>query len=225
MTQHTLPEVHLLNSSGLLKYLLDQPLLDAIDPKEVQYWVFLSYHKANRFQPDHIMDAKWRGLNQYREDQQLILGPILTLKRLASEYFEGHRECRVKLDRFSYWQTMMARISSLPLQAVHVAEDNPFAGHYVPEYRWPAYPYHPYVEDYIHREQLHETHQHLNGSSTTESCWLMALERPDQTCKIFHKEYYNPKGSEKLKQLCAQIDPQLTPVTLLERLPVFHHTN
>ena len=212
MTQYTLPEVHLLNSSGLLKYLLNQPLLNAVDPDQVKYWTFLSYHKANRFQPDHIANAKWRGLCGYKEKHRLNLGPLLALKRLADEYFEDHPQCRVKLSCFGYWQSLMTRVSSLPVQAAHYTHSK-FSS--VPMYRWPVYPWHPYVEDYISREQLHETHQHLNGSSTAETCWLETLQKPKAASAEFHKAF---NSQPKLRQLCAQIDPDLTPVTLLQRL-------
>ncbi len=216
MSQHTQPEAHLLNSSGLLRYLLEHPLTSSIDENEVKQWVFLSHHEANRFQPDHVLDAKWRGLLSYRNEHGLRLGPMLALERLSKEFLEDVPQCRVKLARFGYWQTLMTRISSLPMQAWHCTntryerhdDDNQ-------QYQWPVYPHHPYVEDYISHEQLHETHQHLNGSTTAEDCWLETLSRPVEASCKFQKEY---QSCASLRQLCIQLDPSLDPVTLLKRL-------
>lgn len=214
MKQYTQIEAHLLNASGLLSYLESLPFSAAAKRDVVEHELFLSFHQANRYQPDHILTAKLRELDEDGRDNGLTLGPVLALKRLAHQYFEERPECSVKLPLFGYWQTLMARLSSLPLQAAFYASQSLVAGSKA-QYRWPLYPYHPSVEDYISRQQLHESHQHLNGSSTAESCWLDALRKPVQTTAKFREEY---QGNARLRQLCAQISPELTPDVLQRRL-------
>ncbi|WP_323935692.1 amidohydrolase family protein [Aeromonas caviae] len=211
-------EVHFLNSSELLNYLSELPLRTPVEPTRVKHGVFLSFHEANRFQPDHVLEKKWSGLEQYQKEHNLELGPILVLHRIADEYFCCEKVgSRIKLAQFSRWQTIMTRLSCLPLHAWYQTthpqrspRDKDAYG-----YRWPIYPYHPYVEDYIGKEGLHETHQHLNGSSSAEDCWLDALHQPKLTYAKFAQEYQH---SDALQQLVAQIDPSLRPATLLERL-------
>lgn len=211
-------EVHLLNSSGLLHYLSDLPLKAPIDPTRVKHWVFLAFHEANPFQPDHVMENKWSGLMAYQKEHYLELGPTLVLSRISDEFFCHEKVgCRIKLANFPRWQTIMSRLSSLPLHAWNQAS-NPTRSlkeHDTYGYFWPMYPFHPYVEDYIDKEGLNETHQHLNGSSSAEDCWLEALQTPRLIQAQFAQKY---KSSDVLQQLIAQIDPNLQPSTLLNLL-------
>ncbi|QHE46847.1 hypothetical protein GO993_01010 [Aeromonas salmonicida subsp. salmonicida] len=111
-------EVHFLNSSELLNYLSELPLRTPVEPTRVKHGVFLSFHEANRFQPDHVLEKKWSGLEQYQKEHNLELGPILVLHRIADEYFCCEKvDSRIKLAQFSRWQTIMTRLSCLPLHA------------------------------------------------------------------------------------------------------------
>lgn len=212
MTQYTQLEVHILNSSGLLRYLESLPLSTTVNKDTVEHELFISFHSANSYQPDHILSAKLQDVYHDGLNNRLSLGPVLALKRIAEQYFDARHECNIKLPLFGYWHTLMARLSQLPLQAIFYALKG---NSYNSKYRWPLYPYHPSVEDYISEQQLHESHQHLNGSSTAESCWLDALSNPIRTTKKFHEEY---SGKAKLRQLCAQISNDLSPEVLLRRL-------
>ncbi|MDI3324872.1 adenosine deaminase [Pontibacterium granulatum] len=214
MKQHTQIEVHLLNAGGLLCYLETLSFSEPVDRSTVEHELFMSFHQANQYQPDHILTNKLHELDEYAFRSQLAFGPVLATKRLVDQYFEEGTECRIKLPLFGYWQNLMARISSLPLQAAFYASRN-FSASVSAQYSWPLYPYHPSVEDYISRQQLNESHQHLNGSSNAESCWLDALRKPELTTAKFREEY---QKKPKLRQLCAQISPELTPDVLLRRL-------
>ncbi|MBD2811444.1 adenosine deaminase [Xenorhabdus sp. Vera] len=219
MKQYTQIEAYLLNSSDLLRYLELLPLSEDVDRITVEHELFMSFHQTNRYQPDHIITTKLSELDEDAAKHGLTLGPVLALKRLAEQYFEARPECCVKLPLFGYWQTLMTRLSSLPLQATFYAIQNA-TSNMTTHYRWPLYPYHPSVEDYISQQQLHESHQHLNGSSNAECCWLDALRKPELTTTKFSREY---KKNSKLKQLCAQISPELNPYVLRRRLELASH--
>lgn len=216
MTQHTHIESHILNSNGILKHLENISITDDIDTTTILSEVFLSYHKINRLQPDHMVNAKLNELIEYGRPHGLTIGPILALKRLSEYFFDDNYNCHITLPLFSEWQTLISRVSQLPLQATFSAQsESRYIGNI--EYHWPIHPFHPIVEDYIDKNKLHETHQHLNGSSTAEACWLDAIKYPNATTKKFFQEYTKNLA---LRQLCAQISSDLTPNSLLTRLRV-----
>ena len=215
MKQYTQIEAHLLNAGGLLCYLESLPFSGIVNRDKIEHELFLSFHQNNRYQPDHILTAKFQELEEDGHKCGLSFGPVLALKRLSEQYFDEQHGCSVKLQLFGYWQTLMTRLSPLPLQAAFYATRRVVSDNQEALYRWPLHPHHPSVEDYICRNQLHESHQHLNGSSSAESCWLDALRKPQLTTAKFREEF---KGKAKLRQLCAQISPDLTPNELLRRL-------
>ncbi|WP_447779107.1 hypothetical protein [Aeromonas veronii] len=215
MTQHTQLEAHLLNSSGLLNYLEQLKFSAAVNKTAVENGLFISFHHANRYQPDHIAYSKLQELHDDAAKQHLHLGPVLALKRISEQYFDDRNECSVKLPLFGYWQSLIARLSPLPIQAAFYAKKNSNSDFENYQFRWPLYPYHPSVEDYISQNKLNESHQHLNGSSNAESCWLDALRKPLISTNKFNKEY---NTNPRLRQLCAQISLDLSPAVLFRRL-------
>lgn len=215
MIQYTQVEAHLLNTGDLLAYLEELPFFEGVDSTQVQHELFVSYHQVNRHQPDHLFAAKWHELGEDGRRRGLQIGPVLALQRLSEQFLEGHVDCFVKLPLFGYWQSLISRISPLPLQATFLANSHNLSVSRLSQYQWPLYPRHLIVEDYISREQLHESHQHLNGSSSAESCWLDALRRPAESMAKFRREY---DSKPKLRQLCAQISADVTPDKLLHRL-------
>lgn len=214
MINHTSLETHFLNSSNLLNYLEGVALRDTIDESMVKHSVFLSYHESNKYQPDHFLHSQWEGLKARANKKGLSIGPMLALDKIVQEHFCHEKTgVKVELHKFNHWQNIMARVSCLPLHAWYVSSRTAYNN----LYNWPLYPYHPYVEDYLATYGLHETHQHLNGSTSAEECWLDALKKPHLACHKFSKEYAE---SSDLRQLCSQIDPSLTPTKLIERLHV-----
>lgn len=207
-------ERFLLNSTALLNQLSAVSLGEVLSGDGVESSVFLTQYEQLRSLPDHVAKSAWSSLEQQLKQRNMKLGPVTALRLIAEKFVKNEKDGpRVDLALFSEWQTLMSRVSCLPVMACHqVFNSGPASQEY--SFRWPLYPYHPTVEDYITRERLHETHQHLNGSTSAEECWLDALKRPEVSVRDFEKGW----ASQEMKQLCAQIDSSLTPKTFKARL-------
>lgn len=209
-------ERFLLNSTVLLHQLstasLDEVSLDDL----VESSVFLTQYEQTRSLPDHVAKSAWSSLEQQLKQRNMKLGPVAALRLIAEKFVKNEKDGpRADLAFFSEWQALMSRVSCLPVMACHqVFNSGPASQEY--SFHWPLYPYHPMVEDYISRERLHETHQHLNGSTSAEECWLDALKHPEVTVRDFEKGW----ASQEMKQLCAQIDSSLIPKTFKDRLQI-----
>ncbi|HEW9974136.1 TPA: hypothetical protein VGT13_001075 [Shewanella algae] len=209
-------ERFLLNSTELL-YRLSTVSLDEVSlDDKVESSVFLTQYEQTRSLPDHVAKSAWSSLLQELKQRNMKLGPIAALRLIAKKFVKNEKGGpKTDLALFSEWQTLMSRVSCLPVMACHqVFNPGPASQEY--SFRWPLYPYHPTVEDYITRERLHETHQHLNGSTSAEECWLDALKHPEVTVSDFEKGWV----FQEMKQLCAQIDPSLTPGIFRDRLQI-----
>ena len=79
------------------------------------------------------------------------LGPVAILRLIAEKFIKNEKGGpKIDLPMFSEWQTLMSRVSCLPIIACHqVFNPGPASQEY--SFRWPLYPYHPTVEDYITR--------------------------------------------------------------------------
>lgn len=209
-------ERFLLNSTVLL-HRLSNVLLDEVSLDDgVESSVFLAQYEQTRSLPDHVAKSAWSSLAQQLKQRNMKLGPIAALRFIAEKFVKNEKGGpKTDLALFSEWQTLMSRVSCLPILACHqVFNPGPASQDY--NFRWPLYPYHPAVEDYLTRERLNETHQHLNGSTSAEECWLDALKHPEVTVSDFEKGW----AVQEMKQLCAQIDPSLTPVIFRDRLQI-----
>ncbi|WP_270826685.1 hypothetical protein [Aeromonas sp. Y318-1] len=209
-------ERFLLNSTVLL-HRLSNVLLDEVSLDDgVESSVFLAQYEQMRSLPDHVAKSAWSSLAQQLKQRNMKLGPIAALRFIAEKFVKNEKGGpKTDLALFSEWQTLMSRVSCLPILACHqVFNPGPASQDY--NFRWPLYPYHPAVEDYLTRERLNETHQHLNGSTSAEECWLDALKHPEVTVRDFEKGW----AVQEMKQLCAQIDPSLTPVIFRDRLQI-----
>ncbi|GFK34569.1 hypothetical protein VcPa04_02688 [Vibrio cholerae] len=209
-------ERFLLNSTVLLHRLITVSLDEVSLDDQVESSVFLTQYEQARSLPDHVAKSAWSSLTQQLQKQNMKLGPIAALRLITGKFVKNEKGGpRTDLALFSEWQTLMSRVSCLPIMACYqVFNPRPASQGY--SFRWPLYPYHPAVEDYITRERLHETHQHLNGSTSAEECWLDALKHPEVTVRDFEKGW----ASQETKQLCAQIDTSLTPKIFKDRLQV-----
>ncbi len=209
-------ESFLLNSTVLLHQLstisLDEVSLDEL----VESSVFLAQYERARSLPDHVAKSAWSSLVQQIKQRNMKLGPVAALRQIAEKFVKNEKDGpKTDLSLFSEWQTLMSRVSCMPIMACHqVFNPGSVSQDYC--FRWPLYPYHPAVEDYITRERLHETHQHLNGSTSAEECWLDALKNPEISVRDFEKGW----ASQEMKQLCSQIDFSLTPEIFKERLQI-----
>ncbi|WP_444944764.1 hypothetical protein ACJJIK_08620 [Microbulbifer sp. ZKSA006] len=209
-------ERFLLNSTALLHRLSAASLDEVSLDERVESSVFLAQYEQTRSLPDHVAKSAWSSLLQQLKQRNMKLGPVAALRLIAERFVKNEKDGpKTDLTLFSEWQTLMSRVSCLPIMACHrVFNPGPASQEY--SFRWPLYPYHPAVEDYITREGLHETHQHLNGSTSAEECWLDALKHPEVTVRDFEKGW----NSQEMKQLCAQIDSSLTPKTFKDRLQI-----
>ncbi|HCU1240467.1 TPA: adenosine deaminase [Morganella morganii] len=209
-------ERFLLNSTVLLHRLSTVSLDEVSLDERVESSVFLAQYEQVRSLPDHVAKSAWSSLVQQIKQRNMKLGPVATLRQIAEKFIKNEKGGpKIDLSMFSEWQTLMSRVSCLPIMACHQVF-NPGTASQEYSFRWPLYPYHPTVEDYITREYLHETHQHLNGSTSAEECWLDALKHPEVSVRDFEKGW----ASQEMKQLCAQIDPSLTPEIFKERLQI-----
>lgn len=209
-------ERFILNSTALLHYLGDTSLDELLPKDRVGPSVFLTQYEQTRSLPDHVAKSAWSSLEQRLKQRDMKLGPLAALRLIAEKFVKNEKDGpRTDLSLFSEWQTLMSRVSCLPIMACHqIFNPEPAGQKY--SFRWPLYPYHPAVEDYIVRERLHETHQHLNGSTSAEECWLDALKHPEVTVRDFEKGWV----TQEMKQLCAQIDSSLTPEIFKDRLQI-----
>lgn len=209
-------ERFLLNSTALLNQLSSISLGEVLPGDGVESSVFLTQYEQARGLPDHVAKSAWSYLVQQIKQRNMKLGPVAALRQIAKKFVKNEKDGpRTDLSLFSEWQTLMSRVSCLPILACHQVF-NPGPNSLAYSFRWPLYPYHPAVEDYIARERLHETHQHLNGSTSAEECWLDALKHPEVSVRDFEKGW----SSQEAKQLCAQIDPSLTPKAFKDRLQI-----
>ncbi|MFQ2002406.1 hypothetical protein ACK342_13545 [Aeromonas veronii] len=209
-------ERFLLNSTVLLHRLSNLSLDEVSLDDRVESSVFLAQYEQMRSLPDHVAKSAWSSLAQQLKQRNMKLGPIAALRFIAEKFVKNEKGGpKTDLALFSEWQTLMSRVSCLPVMACHQVF-NPGSASLEYRFRWPLYPYHPTVEDYITRERLHETHQHLNGSTSAEECWLDALKHPEVTVRDFEKGWV----FQEMKQLCAQIDPSLTPKIFRDRLQI-----
>jgi hypothetical protein len=209
-------EIFLLNSTVLLHRLSTAPLNEVSLDDPVESSVFLTQYERLRSLPDHVAKSAWSFMAQQLKQRNMKLGPIAALRLVAEKFVKNEKDGpKTDLALFSEWQTLMSRVSCLPIMACHQVF-NPLPASQEYSFRWPLYPYHPAVEDYIIRERLHETHQHLNGSTSAEECWLDALKNPEVSVRDFEKGW----ASQEIKQLCAQIDFLLTPEIFKDRLQI-----
>ncbi|WIH29470.1 hypothetical protein [Photobacterium damselae] len=209
-------ERFLLNSTPLLHYLCSISLDEVSLDDKVESSVFLTQYEQAHSLPDHVAKSAWLSLEQQLKQRNMKFGPVAALRLISEKFVKNEKGGpKIELALFSEWQTMMSRVSCLPVMACHQIFNSESANQEY-SFRWPLYPYHPTVEDYITRERLHETHQHLNGSTSAEECWLDALKHPEVTIRDFEKGW----SSQEMKQLCAQIDSSLTPEILKARLHI-----
>ncbi|RDT62923.1 adenosine deaminase, partial [Klebsiella pneumoniae] len=115
----------------------------------VESSVFLTQYEQMRSLPDHVAKSAWSSLEQRLKQRNMKLGPVAALRLIAEKFVKNEKDGpRTDLALFSEWQTLMSRVSCLPIMACHqVFNSGPASQEY--SFRWPLYPYHPTVEDYI----------------------------------------------------------------------------
>lgn len=227
----------LLSSHKVFALLKSVPFHQAISARDLRETVYLAYLPWSARCPDHVFESNWSLLRQNRlgEGQELGLRSVLQL--MSAEFLESrHHELYVTREKFGAWQqSLLSRISGLPLQALVYASWTPhrwtcdYAGSHSPSpvsdfcdsKHFPILsPHDSLVEDYVSREGLHETHLHLNGSTHAEVCWLRALRQPQKETRDFNAKWQskNSQQAAKIRELTLAIDPELNPTELHSRL-------
>ncbi len=216
----------LLANSHLLALLTERPFRQEISKVEMEEAIYLAYHPWQSRHPDHIFRSRWRLLcDQYNAKPEQWVAP--TLNALVKGYLQfQHGNLHAVLNTFGDWQSMLSRISSMPIQAsayAHSDETNCFGALKPPNNQGLCpliYPFDPAVEDYITREGLHETHLHLNGSTHAEWLWQWALLNPRAEQLNFSNQY---KKEIRVRELFHSINPSLNPTLLYEHLRLASH--
>jgi len=174
--------------------------------KNLREVLYDCYHAWLTRSPDHVFNNAWRMLNFDNKGRHSC---IESLDFLHNELLvRRHQRWFVKPDAIGAWQQgLCSRMSQLPLMA------------WVDTRHLPVKPHSDIVEDYLSREGLHETHVHLNGSSHGERAWLHALEHPLESITDFSKNFHKkPDKENAIRDLARNIDPTLTPTSLIHRL-------
>lgn len=227
----------LLSNHRVLKLLQQIPFQVPVDEGAIREAVYLAYLPWAAREPDHVFERNWEVLKK----QPVNLGRnwymLGALQALANEFLTPrHGSLYVKLPKFGAWQqSISSRVCSLPIQAgghtwpaqskylntldsptwLGAQYEESWASEFVPV----LIPYDSLVEDYLHREGLHETHLHLNGSTHAEQCWLRALHAPEQEIQDFEKRWNQTSNlARKVRELARSFNPEFSPALLRQQL-------
>lgn len=216
----------LLSDYRVLRLSWNAPFAQQIGWSKLREPVYLAFQPwAARF-PDHVFDSAWNFLAEQNPDHDVVL---VTLQSLINEFIElRNGKVRVRRNLYGAWQQgLSSRLSSLPIQAAAGIELNfkgedlvrtrrlgsldqdltPWRDSVLPLLRPEEAP----IADYIEREGLHETHLHLNGSTHAEICWLRAIRDSRAETRDFVAAWTRDKNKGHIRELVAQINPDLTP--------------
>jgi adenosine deaminase len=217
ITPSTILPPFLLANSNLLKRLELLPFDVEMNETDFEEAVYLAYQPWRARYPDHVFRSHWSLVKQ--EKKSSGKGWVYSSLKLLSDeylYFRGEK-LHVHLSIFGDWQNLLSRISALP---IHVAAysipsvKNRMGKLIIPNNNGIftlVYPYEPVVDAYITEEGLHETHLHLNGTTSAEWCWLRALYNPKQELNDFCDQY---RKNNLIRELCHSINPDLNPNSL-----------
>ena len=218
MSQFPYIEPYILSSNEIMADFLNRPFDELISAQTYSELVYFTFRKSQTLLPDHVFSKRWESIQQQRKSSLCIDA----LEHLSSQFLQVRFDrIEVKIEHFNEWQSILSRMSGLPVIACFLAKqklsDEKLAavihesiGHSVL-----VHPYQPDIADYIMREQLHETHIHLNGSTSAEQCWLRALHTPESEVYEFSKNY---NLHQQVRELVRQVDPLLDPLMLKKRL-------
>jgi len=218
MNQLPYIEPYILSSNVLLADFLNRPFDDVISQESCRELVYFTFRKSQVLIPDHVFTKRWTSIQQQNKSSLCIDA----LSYLSAEFLQlRFDQVEVKLEHFNEWQGILSRMSGLPVIAYFLANKNLCIDKITTVINASVgssvllHPHQPDVADYIMREQLHETHIHLNGSTSAEQCWLRALNTPAREVNEFSKSY---NSDQQARELVRQVDPSLTPLVLKKRL-------
>ncbi len=230
---------HLFSRANVLSVIKAQRFHIPLRPEAMREAVYLAFQPWAARMPDHVFDRAWQQLEQHPSNQYQAGWLPGALQILADEFLmPRHGQLYVKLDKFGAWQqSIVSRMSGVAIQAAAYAwpdEDKFMPGLEAPDWLkgpvntiWARnqspvmYPFDPAVEDYLQREGLHETHLHLNGTTSAEICWLRALYKPEEASAEFTKKWAEQDvPGYRLQELAKSVNPDLTPLELKQQLYV-----
>lgn len=230
----TIPAYVLANES-LLFWMLKHPLRESMVQQKrdiLQELVYVDFHRWNVTRPDHVFQHRWECfMHDYVEqkDRALSYGRMFApmvhsggcslvlaaLQCVVDEYIEvRHDELHVKMAGFGWWQNMLSRMSSLPVQALaYLQMEQQYGSAKQCQHLHLLYPYDEGVETYIAHKGLNDSHVHVNLCAYAEECWLNALTR---TSEEWSRQKSKFDSQEDVPGLYRQIHVDLTP-ELMER--------
>ncbi|WP_052747276.1 hypothetical protein [Burkholderia gladioli] len=220
----------LLSSHRVLNCLQSQPFQESAPSEQLRLALYLTHQPWAAREPDHVFDRAWQAYASPPGAPPLMIA----LRLLADEFLTArHGELHVRLDRFGVWQqSVLSRVSGVPIQAAahvwppkdcylqSIGLPRTFEAHLDARQSHPLLlPHDPLVEEYFHREGLHETHLHLNGSTHAELCWLRALRDPIEETRDFDRRLNDPQRiGQRLRELARSIQPDFSAPLLQQQL-------
>lgn len=238
----TIPAFILANEN-LLFWMLSNPLstrFETYDKRRnlLREFVYVDFHRWNTTRPDHVFRHRWKNFHdrylapenpqtglvfaQFSKHHKNCSIVLAALKCLADEYIEiRNGNMHVRLDRFGWWQNMLSRISSLPLQALKLwmmereglipPSNQDYGTQQKASATLNLYPYDAGVENYISRNGINDSHVHINLCANAEECWLNAFDNPE--VEWFRQQEKFEKRSD-VAELYREIHVNLTPKML-----------
>ncbi len=192
---------------------LSVPFCHHIPPHEIsiRQKLYDCYRQWMVSTPDHVFNNSWQALGWQNKQHAHIT--MDALSQLSDNYLEvRHQKVFVQFDKFGAWQQgLLSRISFLPLMAVTYARQTQkiIIHHHRP------HPHTRVLEDYLEREQLHEVHAHLNGSSFAEHVWLHALNNTFKATDEFSHRWIK---NHTTQDFVRSINPELNPCKMRKHL-------
>ena len=202
-------ETNILANENVLKVLEEGETTSPVEPQLFRRSVFRSFRSQFPEIPDHIFSHQWECFLKNSGAGTSNRGwAVQALYALAERYLELRwGRVTAKLESFQDWQSLLSRISCLPLKcalyARHGKSDCQKNGVLQAE-EDPSFfpvPWIPSLEDLIDRQGLHETHLHLNGSTMAEVVWLRGLRAPEEVLRNFAQSYKENEGVKELTLL------------------------
>lgn len=236
----TIP-AYVLANENLLMWMINNPLISDYELAHrniLRELAYVDFHRWNDKRPDHVFRHRWeRFQEEYAQGKRYLVGQVsrkieaieknnakhkslvlATLECLVDEYIEPRDgELHIKLEKFGWWQNMLSRVSSLPVQAYASVKYNMAQGQTGRDrhYKYILYPHDKAVETYINLNGLNDSHVHANLCAYMEECWLYALSHTDRELDE-QKRIYNE--NELVVSLYSEIHVHLTPQVMCEHL-------
>ncbi|WP_342755485.1 hypothetical protein AAGQ96_10560 [Pantoea sp. MBD-2R] len=192
----------LLSEPALYEYLgtvLPEVLSEGkpLNLKKIKKIAYASWHRRHFKYSDQVFHGHWENLENRKKEENSLSRALLA--QVARFHLDADlRRISVRQDRFDQWQGWLANQSGLPVIAYQAEEMDeslrtPFDRlawlKKLLGFRTLIAPYHPRVEDYIQQQGLHESHMHLNGTTSLELMWHFSLLFPNAIVKDLQEKW------------------------------------